>query len=214
MLACPYCYATLHQKREGYNETGVQRYKCLECGRKYTPGAKLRAKPGSRIIIVRHCATCGRETTNPKFCCHSCAATYTNKAYPKRKKITERFCKYCGKSTKSRSYVCTDCNPNKVDWSRRTVGEIQYAAKYQVSAALRTVARRVFKESQRPRICQNCGYEKHVEICHIQAINSFPPDTPVSVVSGPDNLVALCPNCHWEFDHGLLLAVDIPGLKP
>jgi predicted HNH restriction endonuclease len=23
-------------------------------------------------------------------------------------------------------------------------------------------------------------------------------------VNALDNLVGLCPNCHWEFDHGLL----------
>jgi hypothetical protein len=23
-------------------------------------------------------------------------------------------------------------------------------------------------------------------------------------VNSLDNLVGLCPNCHWEFDHGLL----------
>jgi hypothetical protein len=54
-------------------------------------------------------------------------------------------------------------------------------------------------------VCKNCGYDRHVEICHIRPINSFPEDTPVAVVNDLSNLVALCPNCHWEFDHGLLV---------
>jgi predicted restriction endonuclease len=100
--------------------------------------------------------------------------------------------------------ICRDCNHNTPDRSRQTLGEIQKAAKYQISALLRHVARQTYKHSQRPYICHTCGYDKHVEICHIRAINTFPDDTPVSVVSGIDNLIALCPNCHWEFDNGLL----------
>ncbi len=65
-------------------------------------------------------------------------------------------------------------------------------------------------QSNRPRVCHNCGYDKHVEICHIRAIGDFPDETPVSVVSGIENLVALCPNCHWEFDRGLL-KIEIPS---
>lgn len=86
----------------------------------------------------------------------------------------------------------------------RTLGDIQRAAKYQVSAHLRTIARHLYNKANLPRVCANCGYAKHVEICHIQPINTFPDDTPVAVINALENLVALCPNCHWEFDHGLL----------
>lgn len=53
-----------------------------------------------------------------------------------------------------------------------------------------------------PSSCKNCGYSKHTEVCHIKPISSFPLSTPISVVNDPNNLVRLCPNCHWEFDHG------------
>lgn len=49
--------------------------------------------------------------------------------------------------------------------------------------------------------CAHCGYDKHIQICHIKAISSFDEDTLISVVNSKDNLIALCPNCHWEFDH-------------
>jgi len=87
---------------------------------------------------------------------------------------------------------------------RRTKGEVQRNAKYQVSAQLRELARRSYQQAQLPRVCSNCGYDKHVEICHIRALNSFPDDTPIATINDLSNLVALCPNCHWEFDHGLL----------
>jgi predicted restriction endonuclease len=52
--------------------------------------------------------------------------------------------------------------------------------------------------------CINCGYNKHVEIAHRKAISSFPHETLVNDINSVDNLVPLCPNCHWEFDHNLL----------
>lgn len=52
--------------------------------------------------------------------------------------------------------------------------------------------------------CVNCDYFKHAEVCHIKSIQDFVKDTPISVINSLENLVALCPNCHWEFDHGLL----------
>ena len=92
----------------------------------------------------------------------------------------------------------------------RTLAEVQRSAKYQVNAHLRTIARRLYNNANLPRACHNCGYDKHVEICHIRAINSFPDDTPIAVINALENLVALCPNCHWEFDHGLL-KLDTPA---
>lgn len=52
--------------------------------------------------------------------------------------------------------------------------------------------------------CQICGYDKHVEAAHIKAISSFSDDVKLSTINSPSNLLALCPNCHWEFDHGMV----------
>ena len=38
------------------------------------------------------CLECGKETNNPKFCSHSCSATYNNK-----KKTKTKYCENCGK---------------------------------------------------------------------------------------------------------------------
>lgn len=54
--------------------------------------------------------------------------------------------------------------------------------------------------------CQNptCGYSKHVELAHIIPISKFSLDTKLKIVNSKKNIHALCPNCHWEFDHGFL----------
>jgi predicted restriction endonuclease len=63
--------------------------------------------------------------------------------------------------------------------------------------------------------CPYCNATEHqkkdgISICHVRAINTFADDTPVAVVSGVNNLIALCPNCHWEFDQGLVV-IDEPA---
>jgi predicted restriction endonuclease len=87
---------------------------------------------------------------------------------------------------------------------KRTIADVKATAKYQLTAQIRSRARYVYSRSHLPEVCFICGYDKHVEICHVRAINDFPNDTPVAIVNDLANLVALCPNCHWEFDNGLL----------
>ena len=49
-----------------------------------------------------------------------------------------------------------------------------------------------------------CGYDAHYEVCHIRPITDFQPPDFVAQVNELSNLMALCPNHHWEFDHGKL----------
>ena len=49
--------------------------------------------------------------------------------------------------------------------------------------------------------CKLCGYDKHIDVAHIKAVSSFQKETLVEVVNHIDNLVALCPNHHWEYDN-------------
>jgi hypothetical protein len=49
--------------------------------------------------------------------------------------------------------------------------------------------------------CAHCGYAKHVELAHIRAVADFPDTATLGEVNAPDNVLPLCPNCHWEFDN-------------
>jgi ribosomal protein L37E len=88
--------------------------------------------------------------------------------------------------------------------SNKSLEEIQNKRKYQISSVIRSCARVIYKKSDRPKYCSVCGYSKHYEVCHMKAINSFSPSIMISEINNLDNLVALCPNCHWELDNGLL----------
>jgi hypothetical protein len=159
---------------------------------------------GITLETDMNCLNCGAETTNPKFCSSSCAARYNNKRFPKRKKQLY-FCKSCGAETRYRRSYCSDCDPSKPqDFSHVSISEIRSRARYQANAWIRKLARRVYFGSDKPKRCSRCGYSNHIEICHVRSIQDFPEDTQMSVVNNLDNLIALCPNCHWELDHGLL----------
>lgn len=50
--------------------------------------------------------------------------------------------------------------------------------------------------------CNHCGYDLHVELAHIKAISTFPSSATLEEVNHPNNIIPLCPNCHWLFDNG------------
>ncbi len=136
------------------------------------------------------------------FCSRSCAAKINNKKFKKRKNV-KNFCA-CGKEIHKHTITCLSCikNKSKEKWAKETIGDKIYDKhKYAKYAYIRFAAKSVAKENNMTK-CKNCGYEKHVEICHIKAIHTFPKETFISKVNDISNLIALCPNCHWEFDHG------------
>ncbi|HEX8326042.1 MAG TPA: HNH endonuclease signature motif containing protein [Hymenobacter sp.] len=66
-----------------------------------------------------------------------------------------------------------------------------------------------YRKSSRPKQCAICGYAVHYEVCHIKPISGFRATDSVADVNELANLVALCPNHHWEFDHGRLSAAAV-----
>ena len=83
-----------------------------------------------------------------------------------------------------------------------------YYDKYSVSlyarAAITFFARRAYKRAGLPMVCKVCGYNKHAQVCHKKSIADFPMEALIGEINALDNLIALCPNCHWEFDHDFL----------
>lgn len=69
---------------------------------------------------------------------------------------------------------------------------------------IRKDAVRVFTSSGKPLKCHICNYSHHVQIAHKTPVSKFPNSALLSEINAIDNLVALCPNHHWEYDHGKL----------
>lgn len=169
-----------------------------------------------------HCLFCGKEilcedgqnlsqVKRKKFCNHSCSASFNNS----KRKPKKYYCKKCNKligegyENFGRRTLCDECLPNNVQWDKITYGEVKLKRQYQANSRIRDLARQVFEKEKGYTSCYRCGYDKHIEICHIRAISDFPDDTPISEINHPSNLIGLCPNCHWELDYGDLSIEEI-----
>ena len=150
------------------------------------------------------CIQCGKETKNPKFCCRSCAALRNNRKDIAPKRHPEGKCDECGCAISTRKKWCPTCREKKYA-PDMTLQEAIYTKHHRSSAyaLIRSRARSTekFKSS---KSCHVCGYDKHIEACHKKSISSFPPETLISEINSPENIIPLCRNCHWEYDHGII----------
>jgi hypothetical protein len=150
---------------------------CLQCG---------------GIIPVRD-NECAAVTRYKKFCNHVCAAIHNNAHRIRKKRVV--ICRHCKKNPVDHAWkkMCRECQEIK----KSRTGKL---SKTQVGRrSIAGYARDLMKP--KGKSCQNCGYSKHVEVCHKKAISTFPATALIKEINSLDNLILLCPNCHWEFDH-------------
>jgi hypothetical protein len=150
-------------------------------------------------IICKYCNSIlhiGNKKVNQiklkKFCNSSCFASYNN-ANRKRKK-------------KERILVLKTKLPKHFRLSKRTKKDI-FASFDTWQGARNHIAKHarfIYSEFIGIKSCYNCGYDKHAEVCHIKPISEFPEEALIGTINSKENLIGLCPNCHWEFDNGLL----------
>jgi hypothetical protein len=163
------------------------------------------------------CISCGKETTNPKFCSKSCSAKETNKK-PKRVKINHYYCSICGSEIDRKiTKRCKACIANDIESKKNlTIGSLRN--KISVKGKHRSwlhsevlLFNRFWNKDLTIKPCQNCNYSKHVELAHIKSVASHDDSALLSEVNHPNNIIVLCRNCHWEFDHFVLKLEDIPS---
>lgn len=162
--------------------------------------------------VNKACLNCGEPTKNNKFCSSSCFSTYYNKNENGRKTGRKRkqklsACHICGGLCEGRKKRCKNCK-FKIKTSKNEYVSIENLTKQQVLTndtqkyrRIRTHARSIAEEHNLLHQCIQCNYNRHVECCHKKPIKSFPPDALIKEINDPKNLMGLCPNHHWEFDH-------------
>jgi predicted nucleic acid-binding Zn ribbon protein len=154
---------------------------------------------------MNNCINCGKETRNPKFCSMNCAAIVNNHLYPRRKRRIFLHCTVCGAPLDNRiNKYCKECNPQYRDYASITLGSLQNLRIYQRNSRIRTLARKAYIKYHDKLECEICGYNKHIEVCHIKSISSFDPASTIADINDMSNLIGLCPTHHWEFDNNLL----------
>ena len=166
-----------------------------------------------------YCTNCQKETKNPKYCSRSCSATMSNRISPKRA-AKPRQCSVCNllfspKKGEHRRTYCYECPSHKERLYELTLEDYQNKLslrgkhKSWINAHVRLLNRSWNKDLIKSP-CKNCHYSKHIELCHIKPITSFPKNAKIIEINSPNNIVPLCRNCHWELDNGYL---DLQSLK-
>ena len=151
------------------------------------------------------------ETRIKRFCSSSCAAKYNNARKESRKIVNHCT---CGKLISRNGKQCNSCAKLGPTGSYKseslTKAELfKLRGSWQSARTeIRRVSERNFNNSGAEKVCYACGYTKHVQIAHMRAVSSFTDEALVSHICTVDNLRALCPNCHWEYDHGHLQLAD------
>jgi len=144
---------------------------------------------------------CDMVNSPNHYCSRSCAAIKNNQNPNRRIKKKTKKCKICEELIYSSRQKCPNCIKNTIapDY---TLQDAIYSEHHRSSAfaLVRSRARTLAKQLGLNK-CSHCGYDKHVEIAHIKPIKDFDLTTKISVINDPNNIIPLCPNCHWEFDH-------------
>ena len=93
-----------------------------------------------------------------------------------------------------------------VDISALTKKELfdRYSQWQTARSAITRMAREIFAKSNKTKQCIVCGYDKHYEVAHIKAVSDFDDNALISEINSINNLIALCPNHHWEYDNHML----------
>ena len=161
-------------------------------------------KQCGKVVVVTLDNTAA-ETRRKVFCNRSCAATYQGLHRPPK-----YTCLDCGVRVSRNSSRCMPCYRKHKSVASKsngviTKGELFTKRKGYQSArnGIRRHAKCVF-DSMNITACQVCGYTKHIDAAHKRSVSSFPDEATLLEINSPDNLIGLCPNCHWEYDHDLI----------
>ena len=192
-----------------------------EEGRRFC-SEKCRRENLKSLRVDVKCASCGVGFSRRKaevsksglaFCSSSCSAKYWNAGERSPKRKPQGKCRECSIPIKTCRKFCDDCGGGRGQQRGRkgsvenmTIREIcdrYFNSPYFKSASIRSHSRKRFVKSNISNCCEMCSYGKFYEVCHIDAIKDFSLDTKISEVNALTNLIALCPNCHWEVDHGI-----------
>jgi predicted restriction endonuclease len=118
---------------------------------------------------------------------------------------------------KDRREVCDNCLVKYINWEEITLHELKekFPKKTQLNSRIVQNSRKIYLKSKKPLKCEACDYNKYIEICHIKSISSFSNTDKIKDINHIMNLVALCPNHHWEFDKQIKKFEELcPHIKP
>lgn len=187
-------------------------YKCKKCGKEFENRYQLgghsnivhfnifkdRYKDYNYKYIDKTCKYCNKifksrvGNKEKTFCSIQCSNTYRSQNKIKKERLLKRKIE----NTYKNSFI-----ENKTKKQLFSLRKTWQSAR----SGIRKHAQNIyFKNYNKEYKCVVCGYNKYIEVCHKKSVSSFGDDTLIKDINNIDNLIGLCPNCHWEFDNNLL----------
>lgn len=202
---------------------------CQFCSKQFLKCVSQIKKTNGKNFCSKVCSAkrrLGKAHNPPKQrTCLSCECSFICSAIHH----SRTYCPKCAYGDRSHLVYHYESNNNhkrrkvfqgvRVDYRKMTLAEatnIRYV-KNRHRAYLFSLVRSLGRQWNRTLLslpCAKCGYERHVQLSHIKPIASFSGETTLGEINDPANVVQLCPNCHWEFDHGFLLIEEIWSAGP
>ncbi len=189
---------------------------CKECGKVYNSVYKycsLECKikreskvKDSGLKKKKPCIVCETMTTGKNFCSIKCRQLYKSNPSIGNQEDKKRYCcNSCGKETIFIYFCSNDCRKSyKKESKKKSIIGVDNRQKFLLTdIEIRSDARLRFSKLK-ITYCENCSYSKNYQIAHIKAVSSFLDNDFIKDINDLTNLIALCPNCHWEFDHNLM----------
>lgn len=150
---------------------------CKECG---------------NVIKVKDNEMCS-QVRKKTYCDRSCSVTYNNRI--RDRKIKDKKVTVVKEKTPIFGYL--EGITKKEFFESKGIY-------YKFRAVIRRHAHYIYHKNNGEKKCKVCGYENHVEVCHIKSVSSFGDNDLITDINSFDNLIGLCPNHHWEFDNGII----------
>jgi hypothetical protein len=198
------------RKREFCNNSCTQHYRWSRTERTPKPPKEKMVNPetGKSIRPNRMVRALERYNQNPLMCQHCGAKIEATEERPPSKIKGHKYCTpTCFENAMRKRWAkgSADFDPSTVA-EKALVHTVIFKMKKDIDKkSIWRFARRTYESKYSSQTCENCG-ENQVpgDIAHVDAIDSFSPETQVFVINQIRNLICLCPNCHRRFDLGLL----------
>ena len=202
-LECKNCTSTFYKFKKEISQTikGQGRRKMEFCSRQCL-------EKGKNPPIISHCKVCQKEISRIRsvfnanknhFCSKSCSASYNN-TLPRKRMEKKGKCKKCNTAIYSGIDYCFECRRivkgkffvaaflDSEWWKCIKIKELSPKNRTTKNVLIRQIARKIFKKSNPKQCsCSNCGYNKHIEVCHIIALKDFDDERTLGEVNHDKN---------------------------